>query len=102
MPKTGGRAQTQSSGFQFSGKALWNLLIGVGLIGFGIFEYIQIAGVEAEGDTPRFGRRSGWLKLIYGIGGKWGVLGFFALIGLGLIVFAVLVMLGKKTYDDSE
>ena len=102
MPKSGGRAQQQSSGFQFSGKALWNLIIGVGLIGFGIFEYISLSGMEAEGRTPRFGRRSGWLRLMYTIGGKWGVLAFFALIGLGLIAFAVLVMLGKKSYDDSE
>jgi hypothetical protein len=30
------------------------------------------------------------------------VVGAFALIGLGLLGFAVMVILGKKTYDESE
>jgi hypothetical protein len=105
LPRSGGKAgkSSASSGFQFSGKALWNLLIGVGLIAFGVFLFVDISHKERSGQEVYFsGRRSGWLNLLYSIAGKWGPLGFFGIIGLGLIGFAVMVMLGKKTYSEDE
>jgi hypothetical protein len=42
------------------------------------------------------------MSLMYTIGGKWAVLGFFVIVGLGLIGGAVLVMLGKIGHSDHE
>ena len=106
MPKSGGRAAQTSEGgggLNFSGKAIWNIIWGVGLVAFGIFLFVDISNREATGEPVRYrGRKMGWLNLMYSIGGKWGVVGAFGLIGLALIGFAVMVIIGKKTYDESE
>src|SRR5687767_1922118 len=98
VPKTGG-----GSGFTFSGKAVWNMIWGIGIIAFGIFLFVTYAEKEAAGESVRIrGRRSGIIWLIYNTLGKWGLLGLFTLVGLGLILFAVMVMMGKKEYGEDE
>ena len=58
-------------------------LIGVGLIGFGIYEYFQIAAWEVTTDPNEEYRMHVILWEIYDLGGKNAVLGLFSLIGLG-------------------
>jgi hypothetical protein len=104
MPRSGGRlSQSGGSGFTFSGKALWNLILGAGIIAFGIFLFISYAAKEDAGDEVRAGgRRRGIIWLIYNTLGKWGILGLFTLVGLGMILFAVMVMMGKKEYGEDD
>jgi hypothetical protein len=83
--------------FQFNWRAALTALGGLAIIAFGVFEFVMITHKEQAGEKVVFtGRRSGWLTLIYGIAGRWGVLGVFALVGLSMVAGAVLVMLGKR------
>jgi hypothetical protein len=83
--------------FQFNWRAALTVLGGLAIIAFGVFEFLDITHKEQRGEEVVFrGRRSGWLTILYSIGGRWGVVGLFAVVGLSMIVGAVLVMLGKK------
>jgi hypothetical protein len=105
-PSSGGfkdSTAAKSGGFQWNWKAALNILVGIGLIAFGFFEYADIGNREAHHETVRFtGRRSGWLSIMYAIGGRTGVLGFFILAGVLFIGGAVLVMLGKVGHAKSD
>ena len=52
--------------------------------GFGIYEFIRIAGLERVGGMIDFGTgRYNWLiASFYDMAGKWGVVGLFGLIGM--------------------
>jgi len=91
-----------SGGFKWSWGAALNVLIGLGLIGFAVMEYFLISDAEAQGVAPKFGRRSGLTRLIYGVAGKWGVAIAFSLIGLAMIVGGILVMMGKTKPAESD
>jgi hypothetical protein len=55
------------------------ILIGIGLIGFGIFIYYTFNNLEQEGGSVRIN----WLfALAYKIGGKWTVAVIITLIGI--------------------
>jgi hypothetical protein len=108
-PATGGikDSTAKSSGggvsFHWNWKAALNVLIGLGLIVIGFVEFIDIAHREAAGETIVFrGRRSGYLTIMYAIGGRFGVLGLFALAGLLFIGGAVLTFMGKIGHSSSE
>ena len=106
-PATGGfkdsTATAAGSGFHFSWKALANIVIGLGLIVVGFLEFVDIGHKEAVHETVHFtGRRSGYLTIMYAIGGRFGVLGFFVVAGLAFIGGAVLVMLGKIGQSQSK
>ena len=106
-PATGGfkdsTASAGGAGFHFSWKAVVNILIGLGLIVVGFLEFADIGHKEALHQEVHFtGRRSGYLTIMYAIGGRYGVLGFFAIAGLAFIGGAVLVMMGKIGKSDSK
>ncbi|HSI32649.1 MAG: hypothetical protein ACAI43_06140 [Phycisphaerae bacterium] len=94
--------ESGTGGGGFSWGVVVNMLIGIGLIGFAFFEYKVIADAEAHGQEPRFGRRSGLTRLVYGIAGKWGVVGVFAGIGLLMLLGGLAVLLGKKKAPAAE
>lgn len=88
-------------GFVFSWKALLNLVIGLAIFGFGVYLFMQASEAEAAGKTFHMrGRRTGLINLIYSIGGKWGLLGVFGLIGVCMIGGSVLVMMGKRAPSE--
>lgn len=96
------KASSGSGGFRWNWKAALNVLFGLGIIGFGVIEYLSISQTEAAGEEVVFGRRNRWLRTVYAIGGKWGVLGFFVVVGICLIGGGVLRMMGKIGHSDSE
>jgi hypothetical protein len=97
------KAAGDGGGFRWNWKAALNILIGLGLIVVGFIEYADIAHKEAVHQEVHFtGRRSGWLTIMYAIGGKFGVLGFFVVAGILFIGGAVLVMMGKIAGGKSE
>jgi hypothetical protein len=110
VPATGGFKDSTvkgAGGFRWNWKAALNILIGVGIIGFGIFEFGVLGRREAAaaltGETVRIrGRRSGLTALIYAIGGKVAVLGFFVVVGIIFIGGALAVMFGKAAGDTES
>jgi len=94
--KSVGETGGGGGGFNFSWGVLVNILIGLGLIGFAVWQFNHIAEAEALGETPRFGRKGGILRLLYGMGGKWLVVGAFAGLGAVMAIGGVLVMIGKR------
>jgi hypothetical protein len=105
-PATGGFKDSTASGgagFHWNWKAALNVLIGLGLIGFGFVEFAHIGQLEARHETVHFtGRRSFYLTIMYQIGGRIGVLGFFVIAGILFIGGAVLVMMGKIGHSESK
>jgi len=101
MPKSGGAAAA-STGFTWNWKAALNALFGLGITAFGVFEYFRIAQMEQDGNVHFTGRRRAFWNLLYGIGGKWAVMGLFLLVGISMIIGGVLVMLGKKPASDGD
>lgn len=96
-------ATTGGGGFHWNWKAALNVLIGLGLIGFGFVEFAHIGQLEAQHKAVHFtGRRSFYLTIMYQIGGRFGVLGFFILAGILFIGGAVLVMMGKIGHSNSK
>jgi hypothetical protein len=102
MPKSGAAAAAGPAGFKWHWKAALNVLIGVGIAAFGIFEYVHIAHMEQEGEVHFTGRRRYFWSLLYKIGGKWAITGLFLLVALAMIGGGIMVMLGKKTYNEDE
>jgi hypothetical protein len=89
-------------GFHWNWRAALNVLVGLGIVAFGIFEFLSISQTEAAGDEVVFGRRNRWLRTVYAIGGKWAVLAFFVIVGICFIGGAILKMMGKIGHSDSE
>jgi hypothetical protein len=84
-------------------KAGLSILGGLLVIGFGVLEFVSIGKKEAAHQAVEFtGRRSGWMQILYGVGGKWGVLGLFVVAGIVTIGGGVLVLLGKKPPHSDE
>lgn len=58
---------------------IWGIVIGLGLIAFGIYLYFDLASWENSNEDMRM---NSLLWLLYDMGGKIAVAGFFALIGV--------------------
>ncbi|QCW99337.1 hypothetical protein FGM00_04125 [Aggregatimonas sangjinii] len=58
---------------------IWGVVIGLGLIAFGIYLYTDLAAWENSDEEMRM---NSLLWLLYDTGGKIAVTGFFALIGV--------------------
>ena len=58
---------------------IWGIVIGIGLIAFGIYLYFDLAAWENSDEEMRM---NSVLWLLYDMGGKMTVAGFFSLIGL--------------------
>lgn len=61
-------------------------LLGLGLIGFGIYMYFDLLAWENSNEEKYM---NSILWGLYDLGGKLAVTGFFSLIGLGCVVFGI-------------
>lgn len=74
------------------------LLIGIGMFAGSVFIYFDLTKFEEEGGE----RRMHWLAvLLYEWLGKWGLVGFMLLIGVGMTVYG-FVQLGKRLGGNGE
>lgn len=74
------------------GKTILLALLGVGLIGFGVYEYYDLMLLETQGGSRKV---HSLIKLLYEMGGKWAVAGTLGAVGLGMVVYAVATI-GKR------
>jgi hypothetical protein len=65
----------------------WHLLLwGAAMLGFAVWMYYDLTSFETVGGTKRM---NSILALLYNILGKWGVVGFFGIIGVGMAAVGV-------------
>ena len=65
----------------------WHLVLwGAAMLGFALWMYFDLTHFETVGGTKRM---NSIIALLYNILGKWGVVGFFGLIGAGMAVAGV-------------
>ncbi len=76
------------------GKTILLALLGVGLIGFGVYEYYDLMLLETQGGSRKV---HSLIKLLYEMGGKWAVAGTLGAIGLGMVVYAVATI-GRRRH----
>ena len=65
------------------------ILFGLAAIGLGVYEFYDLAAMETQGGSRKVHTV---IKLAYDAGGKYAVLGFFGVVGLGCLAFAGLKM----------
>ena len=68
------------------------VLFGLAAIGLGVYEFYDLAAMEAEGGTRRV---HSLIKLVYEAGGKHAVLGVLAGVGAVLAIFGGVRILRK-------
>jgi hypothetical protein len=65
----------------------WQLVLwGIALLGFAVWMYFDLSRFETVGGSRRL---NVIIALLYNILGKWGVVGFFGLIGAGMAAVGV-------------
>lgn len=74
------------------------VLFGLAAIGLGIYEFYDLAAMEAEGGTRRV---HSLVKLAYEAGGKYAVLGILAGVGAVMAVFGGVKMLKKSRGEQA-
>ena len=65
------------------------ILFGLAAIGLGVYEFYDLAAMETQGGSRKVHTV---IKLAYDAGGKYAVLGFFGVVGLGCLAFAGVKM----------
>lgn len=75
---------------------LFVILFGLAAIAIGVYEYYDLAEFELHGGTRRVHTV---IKLLYETLGKWGVLGFFSIVGAVCLAHAG-VKLVRKPRDE--
>jgi len=63
------------------------ILFGIAAIGLGVYEFYDLAAMEAQGGTRQVHTV---IKLAYDVGGKYAVLGVFGLVGVVCLAVAGL------------
>ncbi len=71
---------------------LWVLIIGIGLILFGIYQFNEIVAMEQAGDEVRLRRI---FQYIYNFGGKYSILAIFEATGIIALVSGILQIRNK-------
>ena len=74
------------------------ILVGLAAIGLGVWEYYDLAQMEAQGGSRRV---HSVIKLVYENLGKNGVLGVFGGAGLVIIGFGVVRMLRRSRGEQA-
>lgn len=72
------------------------VLFGLAAVGLGVYEFYDLAAMEAEGGTRRV---HSLIKLVYETGGKYAVLGVLAGVGAVMAIFGGAKML-KRPRDQ--
>ena len=75
---------------------LFVILFGLAAIAIGVYEYYDLAAFEIQGGTRRVHTV---IKLLYETLGKWGVFGFFCIVGAACLAH-VGVKLVRKPRDE--
>jgi len=65
---------------------IYGATLGIILIGFGFYEYTQLADWEISNNPTNEYKMNAILWKIYDLGGKEAILGFFSLTGIGGII----------------
>ncbi len=73
--------------------------VGLLLCGYAYFEFYTLGRLEAEGGSHRMRI---WVRVIYEIGGKWGVLIVLGAFGLLVVFGGVMTIMGKVDPDTGE
>lgn len=74
------------------------VLFGLAAIGLGVYEFYDLAALEAEGGTRRV---HSLIKLVYEAGGKVAVLGILAGVGAVMAIFGGVKMLRKPRNEQA-
>ncbi len=74
------------------------VLFGLAAIGLGVYEFYDLAAMEAEGGTRRV---HSLIKLVYEAGGKFAVLGVLAGVGAVVAIFGGVKMLKKPRGEQA-
>ena len=80
------------------GKSLIIVLIGVGCIALGVYEYYDLMALETQGGTRRVHTL---IKLLYEIGGKNAVLGGLGGLGVVILFFAGVTLRKQRARTAS-
>jgi len=75
---------------------LFVILFGLAAIAIGVYEYYDLAAFETHGGTRRVHTV---IKLLYETLGKWGVLGFFGVVGAVCLAHAG-VKLARRSRNE--
>jgi hypothetical protein len=75
---------------------LFVILFGLAAIAVGVYEYYDLATFEIQGGTRRVHTV---IKLLYETMGKWGVLGFFSIVGTICLAYAGM-KLARRPRDE--
>ena len=71
---------------------LWIPVIGIALIVYGIYLFIDINTMEANGQTVRMKKI---FELIYNFGGKYTMLAIFEIVGIVVLISGIKQLRGK-------
>ena len=74
------------------------VLFGLAAIGLGVYEFYDLAAMEAEGGTRRV---HSLIKLVYEAGGKFAVLGVLAGVGAVVAIFGGVKILKKPRGEQA-
>lgn len=71
---------------------IWLIIGGIALIGYGIYLFINIKGMENGGQEIRMKRI---LETVYNLGGKYTILAIFEFFGIAVLVSGILQFKNK-------
>lgn len=77
---------------------LFIILFGLAAIALGVYEFYDLAAMETQGGTRRV---HSVIKLLYETMGKWGVLGFFGIVGTICVAYAGAKLVKKPRNEQA-
>ena len=80
-------------------RGLGYMFVGLLIVGYGVFEFVVLKQLEEEGGRHRMRI---WVRFIYAVAGKWGVLVVIGGLGVLTMLGGVLAMFGKLDTDNDD